>query len=90
MLIKSWLEVRPKQWHKRLDFPILFHGFKHSTADKCIYSKFTDRFSVIICFYIDDLPMSSTNREGVSEAKKYLTSRFKLKSLNEVYTTLMK
>lgn len=58
---------------------ILSHGFKHNNADKCIYSKFTDCYGVINCLYVDDLLIFVTNVEGISETKKYLTSKFKMK-----------
>ena len=67
---------------------ILSHGFKHNNANKCIYSKFTNDFGVIICLYVDDMLIFGTNMHGVSDTKKYLTSRFKMKDLGEVDTIL--
>ena len=78
-LVKSLygLKQAPKQWHEKFDFVILSHRFKHNNADKCIYSKFTDCYGVIICLYVDDLLIFGTNMEGIPETKKYLTSKFK-------------
>jgi hypothetical protein len=81
------LKQAPKQWHEKFDSVILSHGFKHNNADKCIYSKFTDCYGVIICLYVDDMLIFGTNMEGISETKKYLTSRFKMKDLKEVDTS---
>ena len=67
---------------------ILEYGFTHNNADKCIYSKFTDDFGVIICLYVDDMFIVSTNMHGINDTKKYLTSKFKMKDLNEVDTIL--
>ena len=69
----------PKKWHEKLDSVVLEYGFTHNSADKCIYSKFTDSFGVIICLYIDDMLIISTNMHGISDTKNYLTSRFKNK-----------
>jgi hypothetical protein len=82
------LKQAPKQWHEKFDSVILSHGFKHNNADKCIYSKFTDCYGVIICLYVDDMLIFGTNMEGIFETKKYLTSRFKMKDLKEVDTIL--
>jgi hypothetical protein len=82
------LKQAPKQCHEKFDPVILSHGFKHNNADKCIYSKFTDCYGVIICLYVDDLLMFGTNMSGISETKKYLTSKFKMKDLKEVDTIL--
>ena len=89
-LVKSLygLKQAPKQWHEKFDNVILSHGFKHNNADKCIYSKFTNSFGVIICLYVDDLLIFGTNMQGVNDTKKYLTSQFKMKDLGEVDTIL--
>ena len=67
---------------------VLEYGFTHNSADKCIYSKFTDSFGVIICLYVDGMLIISTNMHGISDTKNYLTSRFKMKDLNDVDTIL--
>ena len=48
---------------------ILEYGFKHNSAEKCIYSKFTENFGVIIC---------------LSLSKAYLSSTFQMKDVGEV------
>jgi hypothetical protein len=89
-LVKSLygLKQAPKQWHEKFDSVILSNGFKHNGADKCIYSKFTKDYGVIVCLYVDDMLIFGTNMKGVCETKKYLTSLFKMKDLNEVDTIL--
>lgn len=77
-----------KQWHEKFDTVILFNGFKHNGADKCIYSKFTKDYGVIVCLYVDDMLIFGTNMKCVYETKKYLTSMFKMKYLNEIDTIL--
>jgi len=74
-LIKSLygLKQTPKQWHEKFDYVILEYGFKHNSADKCIYSKFTNDFGVIIYLYMDDILIISTNINDVNDTKKYLT-----------------
>ena len=56
-LVKSLygLKQAPKQWHEKFDFVILSYGFRHNSADKCIYSKFTNDYGVVICLYANDL-----------------------------------
>lgn len=82
------LKQAPKQWHEKFDSVILEYGFTHNSADKCVYSKFVDDFGVIICLYVDDMLIISTNMNGINDTKKYLTSRFKMKNLGEVDTIL--
>jgi len=66
----------------------LLNDFHQNGADKCIYSKFTKDFGVIICLYIDDMLIFSTNMIGIVKTKRYLTSIFKIKDLGEVDTIL--
>lgn len=82
------LKQAPKQWHEKFDSVILSNGFKYNNADKCIYSKFTDKYGVVVCLYVDDMLIFGTNLEGVCETKEYLASKFKMKDLNEVDTIL--
>ena len=89
-LIKSLygLKQAPKQWHEKFDKVILSNGFKHNGADRCIYSKFTKNYGVIICLYVDDMLIIGTNMQGIKDTKKYLSSQFKMKDLGEVDTIL--
>ena len=86
-LVKSLYGLKQalKQWHEKFDSIILSHGFHHNSADKCIYSNSKD-YGVIICLYVDDMLIVSTNMQGINETKKYLTSQFKMKDLGEVDT----
>ncbi|KAJ9554969.1 hypothetical protein OSB04_009583 [Centaurea solstitialis] len=89
-LIKSLygLKQAPKQWHERFDTTVTNFGFRHNGADRCIYSKCTSDYTVVICLYVDDMLIISTDLEGISETKKYLSSNFKMKDLGEVDTIL--
>lgn len=84
-LVKSLYGIKqaPKQLHEKFDCH-LSHGFIH----KCIYSKFTNCYSVITCLYVDDLLIFGTNIEGITKTKKHLTSKFKMKDLKKVDTIL--
>ena len=53
-----------------------------------MYSKFTNEYGVIVCLYVDDMLIFGTNMKGVCETKKYLSSIFQMKDLNEVDTIL--
>ena len=82
------LKQTPKQWHKRFDSAISSDGFVHNSSEKCMYSKFTKEYGVIVCLYVDDMLIFGTNMKGVCEIKKYLSSLFQMKDLNGVDTIL--
>ena len=87
-LVKSFygLKQKPKQWHEKFYIVILTNSFKHNGADKCVYFKLTVEYGVIVCLYVDDMLIFGTNMLSVCETKKYLTSVFKMKDLNEANT----
>lgn len=89
-LIKSLygLKQAPKQWHEKFDTTVTAFGFQHNSADRCIYSKCTSKYTVVICLYVDDMLIIGTHLEGILETKKYLSSNFKMKDLGEVDTIL--
>ena len=89
-LVKSLYDLKQasKQWHEKFDLVILSDSFVHNSSDKCMYSKFTKEYEVIVCLYVDDMLIFGTNMKGVCETKKYLSSMFQMKDLNEVDTIL--
>ena len=82
------LKQAPKQWHEKFDSMLLSDDFVHNSSDKCMYSKFTKKYGVIVCLYVDDMLIFGTNVKCVCETKMYLSSVFKMKDLNEVDTIL--
>ena len=59
------LKQEPKQRYDKFDYIILSYCLRHNNADKCIYSKFTIDYGVIICLYVDDLLIVRINIKGV-------------------------
>nr|GEW74472.1 zinc finger, CCHC-type [Tanacetum cinerariifolium] len=82
------LKLAPKQWNDKFDKSILSNGFTNNSSDRCIYSKFTKDYGVILCLYVDDILIVGTNMEGINETNKFLSSSFQMKDMNEVSTIL--
>ncbi|GKC80047.1 retrovirus-related pol polyprotein from transposon TNT 1-94 [Tanacetum coccineum] len=82
------LKQAPKQWHDKFVKSVLSNGFTHNSSDRCIYSKFTKDYGVILCLYADDILIVGTNIEGINETKKFMSSCFQMKDMNEVDTIL--
>ena len=53
-----------------------------------MYFKFTKEYGTIVCLYVDNMLIFGMNMKGVCKTKKYLSSMFKMKDLNEVDTIL--
>ena len=71
-LVKSLYGLKQalKQWHEKFNTVILANGFKYNGANKCVYSKFTIEYGVIVCLYVNDMLTFGINM-------KYLASMFK-------------
>ncbi|GJY46135.1 zinc finger, CCHC-type containing protein [Tanacetum coccineum] len=85
-LIKSLYGLRqaPKQWHQKFDEVVLSNGYSLNQADKCVYSKFDQSSKgVIICLYVDDILIFSTDQVQVDMIKEFLSSRFSMKNIGE-------
>nr|GEX41909.1 zinc finger, CCHC-type [Tanacetum cinerariifolium] len=72
----------------KFDKSILSNGFSHNSSDRCIYSKFKKDYGVILCLYVDDILIVGTNMKGINESKKFMSSCFQMKDMNEVDTIL--
>ena len=61
-LVKSLygLKQAPKQCHERFDTTVTVFVFRHNSADRCIYSKCTSDYTIIICLYVYDMLIIST------------------------------
>lgn len=84
-LVKSLygLKQTPIQWYK--NFILRFYLTVLSIILLAnAYSKFANCIGVVISLNVDDLFNFCTNIQGLSKTKKYLTSGFEMKSLNEV------
>ena len=82
-LIKSLygLKQAPKQWHEKFDRVMMVNGFKINKCDKCVYVKNTERGSIIICLYVDDMLIMGSNNEVIKTTKKMFNNKFNMKDL---------
>ncbi|GJS73070.1 zinc finger, CCHC-type containing protein [Tanacetum coccineum] len=63
-------------------------AFWKEAIDDEMDSLFTKDYGVILCLYVDDILIVGTNIEGINETKKFLSSCFQMKDMNEVDTIL--
>ena len=58
-------------------------GMTRGTADPCIYTFQNEQGWVMLCSEVDDLVITGTNTEKISEARTYFTEKFKLKDWDD-------
>ncbi|KAK1612456.1 hypothetical protein QYE76_036129 [Lolium multiflorum] len=84
-LLKSLygLKQAPKQWHEKFDRTLTAEGFVVNEADKCVYYRHGGGEGVILCLYVDDIPIFGTNMKVIHEVKSFLSKSFDMKDLGE-------
>ncbi|GJV17752.1 zinc finger, CCHC-type containing protein [Tanacetum coccineum] len=85
-LIKSLygLKQAPNQWHQKFDEVVLSNGYLLNQDDKCVYSKFNKTGKgVIICLYVNDMLIFSTDQVQVDLTKEFLSLKFFMKDIGE-------
>ena len=60
---------------------MMSHGFKINEGDKCVYVKDTEHGYVIVCLYIDDMLIISSDDKMITSIKNMLNSKFSMKDL---------
>lgn len=67
------LKQKPQQWHEKFDSVVLSYDFSISEIDKCIYIKINCDSYVIMCLYVDNILIFSTNIEIIDNTKSFLS-----------------
>ncbi|GJU26843.1 zinc finger, CCHC-type containing protein [Tanacetum coccineum] len=82
-------DLDEEKWHQKFDEVVLSNGYLLNQADKCVYSKFDKSGKgVIICLYVDDMLIFSTDQVQVDLTKEFLSSRFSMKDIWEANVIL--
>ena len=63
-------------------------GFTINECDKCVYTKTVEYACLIICLYIDDMPILGTTIEIIKSTKRMLSNNFDMKDLEVAYIIL--
>ena len=76
------LKQAPRCWYKIFDFFILSLGYNRICSYHCIYYKrFKGDDFIILLLYVDDMLVTSLNKDQVQELKTQLSRMFKMKDL---------
>jgi len=78
------LKQAPRAWSDKIGEYLVTNGFQTSNADFSLYVKKTDHGIVIIVIYVDDLIIIGNSDVNISDLKKLLKQKFKMKDLGEL------
>ena len=60
---------------------MMSHDFKINECDKCVYVKDTEHRYIIVCLYVNDMLIVSSDDKMIISTKNMLNSRFDMKDL---------
>ena len=85
-MIKSLYSLKqgPKQSHEKFDNTMIVNGFKITECDKCVYIKELADSCVIMCLYVNDILITSTNKKVIKETKKMVSLSFDIKDMSKI------
>ena len=78
------LKQAPRAWCKRSGRLLKHIGFEQSKADYSLYVLHTDKGSVLVAIYVDDLIVIGDNVSAIGMLKKQLDSECDMKDLGEL------
>ena len=78
------LKQSGRNWNNVLHEFLLQENFVQSFADPCLYSKFVNDSRVILIVWVDDIIISTENENILSDVKKALCNKFKMKDLKRL------
>lgn len=87
-LVKSLyaLKESTRSWYERLNDYVVELGFIRSKYDYCLYSTFVNCLETFIILFVDYLLLCSEKMDIISEIKKKLSCKFKMKDLGKAKT----
>ena len=60
---------------------MMSHGFKINECDKCVCVKDVEHGYVIVCLYVDNMLIISSDDKMITSTKNMLNSRFHMKDM---------
>ena len=83
-LMKSLYGLKQAPWQRYLKFDNFMHehGYSRCHSDHCYYFKgLDDENYIILCLYVDDVLVASSNMDHIKGMKRQLAHAFSMKDL---------
>lgn len=78
------LKQASRQWNSTLTWSLIQKGFKQSTTDPSLFTRFiADKFMALVV-YVDDVILASNSEIEIKEIKTYLHKCFSIKDLGKL------
>lgn len=78
------LKQSGRNWNRLLHDCLTENDFTQNPTDHCVYAKQTKHGKTIMIIWVDDLIIAASNEKVMTNAKKMLSERFKMKDLGDL------
>ena len=75
------LKQSPRAWYERFQDAVLLIGFQPSMHDSALFIRRTSHGLVLLLLYVDDMIITGSDSDAISEVKQHLFSTFEMKDL---------
>jgi len=76
------LKEAPRKWFEKLSEALLQFGFTQSRVDYTLFSNYTRGSLTAVLVYVDDMIITGTHLDSLSDLKAYLCTHFHMKDLD--------
>ncbi|XP_019267367.1 PREDICTED: uncharacterized protein LOC109244689 [Nicotiana attenuata] len=79
------LKQASRQWYDKFTEAMYTRGYTYSMHNYSVFYKKQDSSTVFVAVYVDDVLLTGTNLEEISQLKAFLHDRFKIKDLGQLH-----
>jgi hypothetical protein len=78
------LKQSSRAWHAKLSFAFEGLGFTRSIADFSLFIQLGYAHKLVVLIYVNDLIITGSNDDSITQLKKYLQQQFSIKDLGHL------
>ena len=75
------LKQTPQAWFSKFNSTISCLGYMTSPYDSVLFLRCTDKGTILLLLYVDDMIITGDNLSGIQELKDFLSQQFEMKDL---------
>ena len=78
------LKQAPRAWFTKFSSTIFRLGYTASPYDSALFLRFTDKGTILLFLYMDDMIITGDDLSGIQELKDFLSQQFEMKDLGHL------
>ena len=78
------LKQAPRAWFAKFSSTIFRLGYTASPYDSALFLRRTDKGTILLLLYVDDMIITGDDLSGIQELKDFLSQQFEMKDLGHL------